>query len=380
MPMLPIPAFVAVVLGYLAIRTLVSDGRPLLVLFLTACAIQSLLVTLVVGYGVDVLRPVLPVSATIVPPLAWVTFQDALVNRLSLRATIVHVAGPVFALFCRVFAPETVDFIVPFVFAIYGGAILLQLRGGSDMPLARLEAGRVPVVIWQVLGWALIASAFSDVLIAAAFLTGNEIWAGWLITISSSLALLLLGLLSGNPSATGASVEEAEIAPSPPRETSSEDIEIVNSLEVFLTREPLHVDPNLTLSRLARRLHLPEKRLSVAVNRATGSNVSRYINSWRIRHACSRIEEGASITEAMLDSGFNTKSNFNREFLRETGVSPSQWRQKSETKSNVTPMSGQAKRVKGADTRQIARTGSASTYPDAPSIVSFEYRAGGQPT
>ncbi len=129
-----------------------------------------------------------------------------------------------------------------------------------------------------------------------------------------------------------------QATPQAPRQTSQEDIEIIKSLEVFLTREPLHLDPNLTLARLARRLHLPEKRLSMAVNRATGANVSRYVNSWRVRHACSRIEQGASVTTAMLDSGFNTKSNFNRAFLRETGVSPSQWR-RGET-SNVTRMAG----------------------------------------
>ena len=33
------------------------------------------------------------------------------------------------------------------------------------------------------------------------------------------------------------------------------------------------------------------------------------------------------MTDAMLDSGFNTKSNFNREFLRVKGESPSKWLQ-----------------------------------------------------
>ncbi len=32
-----------------------------------------------------------------------------------------------------------------------------------------------------------------------------------------------------------------------------------------------------------------------------------------------------SVTEAMLSAGFNTKSNFNREFLRTTGQAPSDW-------------------------------------------------------
>ncbi|MEM9973600.1 MAG: AraC family transcriptional regulator [Pseudomonadota bacterium] len=311
--------------------------------FLSACAVQSLLVALVVGYDTAWLKPILPVSATVIPPLAWITLQDALITRISLRQTALHGAAPAFTLFCRIFAPETTDFVVPMVFAGYGSAILYLLHNASDMPLARLEAGRVPKILWLVLGWALIASALSDVLIAVAFITENEDWAGWLITFSSSLVLVLLGLLSGSPSASGVAGDDAgELAPAP-RETSKEDIEILNTLAAFLKREPMHLDPNLTLSRMARRMHLPEKRLSTAVNRATGANVSRYINTWRVRHACKLIEDGATVTNAMLESGFNTKSNFNREFLRETGVPPSQWKPGMQTSSNVTPISNASK-------------------------------------
>ena len=100
----------------------------------------------------------------------------------------------------------------------------------------------------------------------------------------------------------------------------------------------MHLDPNLTLVRLARRLHLPEKRLSSAVNRATGGNVSRHVNAWRIRHACKLIEAGSPVTEAMLESGFNTKSNFNREFKRVTGTAPSLWRGEAGHSREVVPM------------------------------------------
>jgi AraC-like DNA-binding protein len=341
--MLPIPAFAAIVLAYLAVRTLLSEGRPLLVAFLTACAMQSFLVAMIIGYDIAWLRPVLPVSATIIPPLAWITLQDALISRVSLRQAGLHGAAPAFTLFCHAFAPTTTDFVVPLVFAGYGGTILYLLRSSGDMPLARLDAGRVPKVIWQTLGWALIASALSDVFIAVAFMTGNEHWAGWLITFSSSLVLVLVGLLSGSQSASGVA-NEGSVEPAPqPKETSKEDIEILEALEAFLKREPMHLDPNLTLSRLARRLRLPEKRLSTAVNRATGANVSRYVNTWRIRHACKLIENGATVTDAMLDSGFNTKSNFNREFLRETGVPPSKWKQGMQPTSNVTRISGVSK-------------------------------------
>ncbi|WP_442905431.1 helix-turn-helix domain-containing protein [Janthinobacterium sp. B9-8] len=53
--------------------------------------------------------------------------------------------------------------------------------------------------------------------------------------------------------------------------------------------------------------------------------MSRYINRHRIRHACERLQAGDSVTTAMLASGFNAKSNFNREFRRITGQAPSEW-------------------------------------------------------
>ncbi|WP_434287884.1 hypothetical protein [Celeribacter sp. SCSIO 80788] len=151
MSMIPIPAFAAIVLAYLAVRTLLSEGRPLLVAFLAACTMQSFLVAMVIGYDVAWLRPVLPVSATVIPPLAWITLQDALISRISLRQAGFHGAAPAFTLFCRIFAPETTDIVVPLVFAGYGGAILYLLRSSGDMPLARLDAGRIPKVLWQVL-------------------------------------------------------------------------------------------------------------------------------------------------------------------------------------------------------------------------------------
>ena len=328
MPMLPVPAFVAAILGYLALRVLASGGRPLLAAFLAAVAGQSLLVALVGGYAVEALRPILPVCAAIVPPMAWITFRDALVRRPAIRDAAPHAAGPAFVLFARVFAPETVDVAVPAIFLGYGAAILMTLRGRPDMRLAALGAGAVPVAIWRALGWALIASAASDAVIAAAYATGNPRWAGWVVTMASSMALLALGLLSTQPGASGpADEDEPPRAPRLPDAAEAlEDDAILARLDAFLARERAHLDPNLTLARLARRMHVPEKRLSAAINRATGGNVSRHLNGWRIRHACGLIAAGASATDAMLRSGFNTKSNFNREFRRVTGSTPSRWR------------------------------------------------------
>ena len=327
MPMLPVPLFAAAILLYLALRTSLGGGRPLLALLLLACGAQSVLVALMGGYGVEALRIVLPVGAATIPPLAWITFRDALVGRVTLREAAPHALAPSFALFARLFAPGTIDAVVPALFLGYGGAILLGLRGATDLPLARLSAGAAPVTIWRALGVALIASAAMDGLIALAYARDQADWAGWLITAASSLALVAIGLLGTEPAASGTTEEEPPAPPATeaPPERLAEDAAIMARVEAFLAREPLHLDPDLTLTRLARRLHLPEKRLSSAVNRATGGNVSRYVNAHRIAHACKLIEGGDPITEAMLASGFNTKSNFNREFRRVTGISPSEW-------------------------------------------------------
>jgi AraC-like DNA-binding protein len=46
-----------------------------------------------------------------------------------------------------------------------------------------------------------------------------------------------------------------------------------------------------------------------------------------VREACrSLADTDEPITRIMFDAGFQTKSNFNREFLRVTGMSPKAWR------------------------------------------------------
>ena len=41
-----------------------------------------------------------------------------------------------------------------------------------------------------------------------------------------------------------------------------------------------------------------------------------------------------SVTAAMFDSGFQTKSNFNREFRRVTSLNPAAWREKEQARVN----------------------------------------------
>ncbi|MNY61663.1 HTH-type transcriptional activator Btr [compost metagenome] len=73
---------------------------------------------------------------------------------------------------------------------------------------------------------------------------------------------------------------------------------------------------------------MPARRISNAINRIHGISVSQYVNNYRVEEACRLLlttEE--AITQIAFEAGFLTKSNFNREFLRVTGKSPSSWRE-----------------------------------------------------
>lgn len=328
MLVLPIPLIVSLILGFLLLHAALKKDRPwLFLLLLAACALQGVVISLAQYYGLTGLRLVQPVTATIIPPLAFATFQATAVRRFDPRRALPHLAGPVFTAFCVAFAPVLLDLVVPGLFLAYGAAILVAVRAGADsLPLTRLETADRPGRVWSVIALALILSAVSDGLIGVLQFSG----AGWtqplIISLFSSLSLGLVGALCLSQSlAGGEAPAEEKPAVGPTSEDVRQDAEIMARLDALVAGGALYLDADLTLERLSRRLLVPAKRLSTAINRTTGENVSRYVNGFRIRHACARLTAGESVTVAMLDSGFNTKSNFNREFLRVTGMAPGAW-------------------------------------------------------
>lgn len=317
---LPIPLVVSLILSFLALRLVLAGRRPLLLsALLGACAVQGLLVSLTQYYGLDELRAVQPVTAATIPPLAWLAFVAATLRPIRWRQDALHILTPLFTAFCVVFAAAALDVVLTTTFLAYGAAILWALRPGKELPLARLAADALPRRIWQTLASALLLSGLSDAVIAGLFFSDREGLVPLLISATSAAGLLAIGLVCLAPDAS----VETELETQAQETATPDDAALLARLEILMQKDRPWLDPDLTLARLARRLHVPVKQLSAAINRATGDNVSRYINAHRIRHACAALHAGHSVTEAMLASGFNTKSNFNREFRRVTGSVPS---------------------------------------------------------
>lgn len=327
MLVLPISMVVSLALGFLLLRMLLAGRRswPIPAL-LAVCAVQGVVNAMSQYYAVPVMQPAQPVTATLIPPLAWLAFRSMAGQPFRAPHDLAHLGMPAFTLFCIVFAPQTLDVVVPGIFAVYGVMMLHALRSGADgLPQTRLEAGDWPPLIWRCVACVLIMSAISDGAIALAQMGGHAWLKQWIISVTSSLSLLLIGSLILSRSLEESDETVMPAGTPPPSADTGRDAEIMSRLEAVLADKALFLDPELTLSRLARRLGIPAKLLSTSINRATGQNVSRYVNAYRIRHACERLRAGSSVTAAMLESGFNTKSNFNREFQRVTGRSPTAW-------------------------------------------------------
>ena len=335
MPAVPLPFVTAAILLYLVLRSRLRGERAGLIdTVLLLCAAQAVLVTLNLHVGLSWAARLQPFTAVLIPPAAYLTWI-ALVQRPPQPADAArHAAGPLAVAAALLFLPQAIDFLVPGLYALYGALLVWRLSGGPDSVVtARLDGAALSLRLWRAIALALLGSAASDVLISAAIALGRPELGVWIVTVFTSLALLGLGALSLlREESVGAASGASEGEPADPAATldaeagEAEDRALVERARALLVTQSLYRDPDLTLGRLARRLTVPAKRLSAAVNRVEGRNVSQFVNRFRVEAVCRRLDEdGARVTESMLEAGFRTKSNFNREFRRVTGTSPTEW-------------------------------------------------------
>jgi AraC-like DNA-binding protein len=91
-----------------------------------------------------------------------------------------------------------------------------------------------------------------------------------------------------------------------------------------------HLDPGLTLHDLARAAGLPPYQLTALLNGALGLTFYEFVNRRRIEEAKKKLADPAydkvKILAVALDSGFASKSAFNRVFRDMTGQTPSAFR------------------------------------------------------
>ncbi|MCF2947163.1 helix-turn-helix domain-containing protein [Paraglaciecola aquimarina] len=87
-------------------------------------------------------------------------------------------------------------------------------------------------------------------------------------------------------------------------------------------------DFGITLTEAAKKLQVPARQLSNAINYCYGKSFSQFLNDRRVAEAKRIMNEQPelSVIEVSSNSGFSSKSNFNKEFKRVVGLTPSQYK------------------------------------------------------
>lgn len=100
-------------------------------------------------------------------------------------------------------------------------------------------------------------------------------------------------------------------------------------LLALMTEQQPWLEPELTLTELAHRLRLPPGLLSKVINTGCGQNFNDFVNAYRVREAQRLLADPRfahySLVGVALESGFNSRSTFNRVFKKVVGQAPSEF-------------------------------------------------------
>ena len=124
---------------------------------------------------------------------------------------------------------------------------------------------------------------------------------------------------------------------------SEEDSKIIEEkLLEYLTIHKPYLNPELTLQQLAENIDVHSNVLSYVINTTLGKNFYDLINEYRIEEFINLYQNSYdkyTILALALDSGFNSKSAFNRNFKKIKGITPSEFIAKANIQASFSSIS-----------------------------------------
>lgn len=113
---------------------------------------------------------------------------------------------------------------------------------------------------------------------------------------------------------------------------SKDSTAMPNVMPVLVNKTRSYIDAHLletiTLEELSDKLFYNGTYISRKFKAATGLSIQQYILRKRIYLAQNYLDEGKSVTESCMLSGFSDYSNFSKMFKKCIGISPKQYQQK----------------------------------------------------
>ena len=111
--------------------------------------------------------------------------------------------------------------------------------------------------------------------------------------------------------------------------SSPESDKLKEKLDQLISKEKVYLTPELNLNQLATDLDVQPYIISQLINQEYNQNFFNFINGFRIEFALGKIQNGdlkhTTLVGIAYDSGFNSKSTFNRAFRKKMGCTPKEY-------------------------------------------------------
>ncbi|MEM9052645.1 MAG: AraC family transcriptional regulator [Bacteroidota bacterium] len=148
------------------------------------------------------------------------------------------------------------------------------------------------------------------------------------ITMGIIIAMIAIGaLLQSDLTAVKEEAVEENDDQSNQEELTSEDLKKLKTIKELMAEKRLYLQSELTLKEFAKQVNLPSRETSKLINKGLDLSFIDFVNQYRIEHFKSISSDSKnnhlSLLGLAMESGFNSKSTFNRVFKKVEGISPS---------------------------------------------------------
>ena len=324
--------------------------RLLAACFLTIGMQALFLILNISNYFQDITAALQPTMAVLFGPLAYLVFRSALYNRAKLTFFDLSHLIPAVAIFTLMLSQQTrhyADFVILSSMLLYT-LLLTQmvwrkrqyLRTMSATSIKQIGNVREWIYIWlcvfMVYAWLILAG---DFLIFFELDGGTALVQSFGLVITVLFKLLIITLFAFYALQKSPVFDWLYTPFNTPAEKALEDEKkkvfqkIIESFEEVVEDPAVYTQEVLSLKAMADKLCIPARTFSNAINYHYDESYAKRMNRLRIRFAQKLLstQPELSIVVIMYESGFQTKSSFNKEFKAINGMSPSEFRQSAIT-------------------------------------------------
>ncbi|QGX61889.1 AraC family transcriptional regulator [Alteromonas mediterranea] len=314
--------------------------------------LHALLLSFNLIYGANALSAALqPTMPALFGPLAYLMFQRTFQTSIPLKPlNLLHLipANLIFLLMLSEQGKFFADFVI--LLSLLGYALLLShsswrrkstLQAVSEKAVNANQEFEKTIYLWL-----LVFTAYCWLVLIGDVLIILEIGAGKPSSQSIALLLTVVFKLLIIGYTTFLALQKSplfdwvynSVSRSDKKAVAPEKIKvfqaIINDFERLIKEPPIYTKELISLNTMADRLGVTARLLSNAINHQYGESYTKCMNRLRVNFAAKLLveEPNRPITSVMFDSGFQTKSSFNKEFKALKELSPSEYREKQMSK------------------------------------------------